>query len=276
MSKMRVGIVDDERLARERIRQLLEAGGDAEIVFTCHEGASAVQAVLDDRPDLLFLDVQMPGKDGFEVASKLLETLGDAEMPVVVFVTAYEEHALRAFEARALDYLVKPFDDERFTSMLERARTRVRQQKLEAAAGQLRSLLASTVQTASAPEQSELSATPESTNGRLDRIVLRAGERVRIVKAETVDWIEAESVYARLHIGKESWLIRMPMHELESRLDPRRFARIHRSTIVNLDRVKELREQFRGDFIVVLNDGLELKLSRSRKAHLEEMLGQSL
>ena len=276
MSKLRVGIVDDERLARERIRQLLETAGDAEIVFTCHEGASAVQVVLDDRPDLLFLDVQMPGKDGFEVARALLETLGDAEMPVVVFVTTYEEHALRAFEARALDYLVKPFDDERFMGMLERARTRVRQQKLEAAAGQLRSLLASTSQTASGPEQSELSATPESANGRLDRIVLRAGERVRIVKAESVDWIEAESVYARLHIGKESWLIRMPMHELESRLDPRRFARIHRSTIVNLDRVKELREQFRGDFIVVLNDGLELKLSRSRKAHLEEMLGQSL
>jgi two-component system, LytTR family, response regulator len=277
MSKgLRVGIVDDERLARERIRQLLENSSDVEIAFMCHEGASAVQAVLDDRPDLLFLDVQMPGKDGFAVAAALLDALGEEQMPIVVFVTAYEEHALRAFEARAMDYLVKPFDDERFISMLERVRTRVRQQKLEAAAGQLRHLLGAAGSATSTTEASETSAAPESPIGRLDRIVLRSGERVRIVKAESVDWIEAESVYARLHMGAESWLIRMPMHELESRLDPRRFARIHRSTIVNLDRVKELREQFRGDFIVVLNNGLELKLSRSRKAHLEELLGQSL
>ena len=272
MSKLRVGIVDDERLARERIRQLVSASDDVEIAFMCHEGDAAIKAVLDDRPDLLFLDVQMPGKDGFAIAAALLDTLADAEMPIIVFVTAHEEHALRAFEARAMDYLVKPFDDDRFNAMMERVRTRVRQQRLEAATGQLRALLGGAP--GAAPQEGAASA--ESESGRLDRIVLRANDRVRIVKAETVDWIEAESIYARLHLGKESWLIRMPMHELEARLDPRRFARIHRSTIVNLDRVRELREQFRGDFVVVLTDGVELKLSRSRKAHLEELLGQSL
>ena len=272
---LRVGIVDDERLARERIRQLLAKCDDVEIAFMCHEGESAVKAVIDDRPDLLFLDVQMPGMDGFAVAASLLETLSDRAMPIVVFVTAHEDHALRAFEARAMDYLVKPFDDDRFNTMMERVRTRVRQQRLEAATGQLRALLGG-VAGPGGPAPQEDAASAESESGRLDRIALRANDRVRIVKAENVDWIEAESVYARLHIGKESWLIRMPMHELEARLDPRRFARIHRSTIVNLDRIKELREQFRGDFVVVLTDGVELKLSRSRKAHLEELLGQSL
>ena len=273
MSNMlRVGVVDDERLARERIRQLLATDRDVEIAFMCHDGDSAVKAVIDDRPDLLFLDVQMPGKDGFAVASSLLETLSDSEMPIVVFVTAHEEHALRAFEARALDYLVKPFDDDRFATMMERVRTRVRQQRLEAASGQLRALLGG----GSGQPVQEAAATAESEHGRLERIVLRANDRVRIIKAESVDWIEAESVYARLHLGSQSWLIRMPMHELEARLDPRRFARIHRSTIVNLDRVRELRELLRGDFVVVLTDGVELKLSRSRKAHLEELLGQSL
>jgi two-component system LytT family response regulator len=269
---LRVGIVDDERLARERIRQLLAADRDSEIAFMCHEGGLAVQAVLDDRPDVLFLDVQMPGKDGFAVAEALLRTLGDGEMPIIVFVTAHDAHALRAFEARALDYLVKPFDDARFNSMMDRVRTRVRQQRLEAASGPLRALLGD----AGHEAHQESAASPESENGRLERIAVRTHDRVRIVRAECVDWIEAESVYARLHSGSESWLIRMPMHELEARLDPQRFARIHRSTIVNLDKVKELREQFRGDFVVVLTDGIELRLSRSRKAHLEKLLGQSL
>jgi len=269
---IRIGIVDDERLARERIRQLLEVSEDVEIAFMCHDGAEAVKAIVDDRPDLVFLDVQMPSINGFEVGRQVLDTLGDSAMPIVVFVTAYDQYALRAFEANALDYLVKPFEDERFHATLARARARVSQQRLATAAAQLRHVLEGNV----AATSNEQSATPESTTGRLERIALRSNDRVRIVRAEDVDWIEAESVYARLHIGKESWLIRMPMHQLEARLDPQRFARIHRSTIVNLDRVKELREQERGDFVIILANGEQLKLSRSRKHHLERLLGQSL
>jgi two-component system LytT family response regulator len=210
----------------------------------------------------------MPELDGFGVVASLLRALGEDALPLVVFVTAYDEHALRAFEARAIDYLVKPFDDERLAETLRRARRTVRQVRVGAAAERLRDLLA-----AAAPPTP---ASAEDAGGPLDRIVLKSGGRGRLVRADSVDWIEAEGVYARLHVGSESFLLRMPMHELESRLDPGRFARIHRSSIVNLDRVREIREPEPGRFVAVLSDRTELPISRTRRAQLERRLGQSL
>lgn len=271
---IRVAIVDDERLARERLRRLAEAEPDLEVALVCRDGDEAVQGIVEERPELVFLDVQMPGRDGFGVVEALLERLGAEQLPVIVFVTAFQEHALRAFEAQALDYLVKPFDDERFAATLARARRRIGQERLGAAAAQFRAVLGLARGGEGAADPA--SASPEAPAGRLDRIVLKTGDRVRLVPAETVDWIEADGVYARLHLGAQSYLIRTAMHELEARLDGRRFARIHRSSIVNLDRVKELRELHRGEWEVVLADGTRLKLSRSRKAHLERQLGQSL
>ncbi|WP_420126027.1 LytR/AlgR family response regulator transcription factor [Longimicrobium sp.] len=270
---IRVAIVDDERLARERLRRLVQAEPDLEVTLVCRDGDEAVRGIVQERPELAFVDLQMPGRDGFGVVQALLEQLGPDGLPLIVFVTAYQEHALRAFDAQALDYLVKPFDDERFAATLARVRRRISQERLGAAAAQLGSALG-LARGGGTP--APLSAQAEAPAGRLDRIVLKTGDRVRLAAAETVDWVEADGVYARLHLGAQSYLIRTPMHELESRLDGRRFARIHRGAIVNLDRVKELRELHRGEWEVVLADGTRLKLSRSRKAHLERLLGQSL
>jgi two-component system, LytTR family, response regulator len=284
---MRVGIADDERLARERLRRLVEAAGDAELVFQCGDGDAAVVLTEQHRPDVLFLDIRMPGGDGFDVVARLVERLGDDALPLVVFVTAWDEHAVRAFDSHAVDYLVKPFDDERFAETLRRLRRRVGHQRLHAAAAQLASLVrpsspqgtpdtaapASTGATSPAPLRSSSSAVPETDSGRLDRIVVKQGGRGRLIPATMVDWIEAESVHARLHIGSHSYLIRIPMHRLETRLDPQRFARIHRSTIVNLDRVRDL---YAADNMLVLHDGTALVISRSRKSQLARLLGQSL
>jgi len=261
---IRVAIVDDERLARERLRQLLASEEDVAVVLECADGDRALTDIAAERPELVFLDVQMPGRDGFQVVEGLLATM-DGALPLIVFVTAYDEHAVRAFEAQALDYLVKPFDDDRFAATLQRARKRLRQERLDAASGQLRALLEG------APEPA--TATVDDDGQRLDRIALKVRGRTKFVRAEAVDWVEADGVYARLHLGAESYLIRMAMHELERRLDPRRFVRIHRSTIVNLDRVREVQELFRGESELLLEDGTRLKLSRSRKAGLEKMLG---
>ena len=272
MTPLRVAVVDDERLARERIRRRLAAEPDFDLVLTCATGDKAVSGIVAERPDVVFLDVQMPGRDGLAVAAALLEQLPAHELPLIVFVTAHDEHAVSAFEAEAVDYLVKPFEDERFSATLERVRRRAAQRRLATAADHLRALLDETRTRPFAED----GATPEAVTGPLDRIVLRRGARVVLARADAVDWVEAESVYARLHIGPSMHLIRMAMHEMEARLDAERFVRIHRSTIVNLDRVRELREVHRGEFEVLLHDGSRHPLSRNRKAHLEARLGQSL
>ena len=279
---IRAIVVDDEHLARERLRRLLDAEADISITAMCADGDSAVDAVLDEPPDLLFLDVAMPGRDGFAVVEALLEHLPPESIPLIVFVTAFDQHALRAFEAQALDYLVKPFDDDRFATLLDRVRRLVRQSRVEAVTGQLRRLLgersasASGAPGSSSDDDGVKTALPGGGDGVLDHLVLRTGKRSKIVRTEEVDWIGADGVYARIHVGGSSYLIRMPMHELETRLDSRRFVRIHRSAIVNMDRVRELHEIDRGEYAVLLADGTKLKLSRSRRAQFESRLGQSL
>jgi len=268
-----VVIVDDELLARERLRRLLEMENDMRLVGVCENGEECVETIVKTRPSLLFLDVQMPGRDGFGVIDELIGRLPADAMPSIVFVTAHDTYAIKAFKARALDYLVKPFDDERFAETLDRARKQIRQGRLGALTSRLRDLLVNV--DASESSNQEASAA-EDSGSRLDRIVVKSGNRAKIVRSEEIDWIAADGVYARLHFGGASALIRTPLHELETRLDAKRFVRIHRSTIVNLERIQELREADRGEFNLILTDGTRLKLSRSRRANLEAMLGQRL
>jgi two-component system LytT family response regulator len=251
---VRVLIVDDEPLARERIRGLLRDEPDVQ-VEEHGNGEDAVDGVRTFQPDLVFLDVQMPGLDGFGV----LERLAPGPIPLVVFVTAYEQHALRAFEVHALDYLLKPFDAERFAVALRRARARL-------AAG--------------APDQvtAALRALLDDVRPREPRPVavlsVRSGDRIVPVRVDEIDWIEAEGNYVRLHRGRASHLLRETMASLEESLDPQRFRRIHRSAIVNVDRIAELLPWFGKDFKVKLKDGTELTLSRSYVDRLAEFVGR--
>jgi len=273
---IRIAIVDDEPLARERIRRLLAGHDDVEVVAECGDGGTAGREIVDRRPDLVFLDVQMPVMDGLDVADELLVALGGEAVPLIVFTTAYEQYAIRAFEAHAMDYLVKPFSDERFAGTLANARRRLRQMRVERLSDQLRQLLGESGGPRSELPPASETASPTSEHGRLDRLVLRTGPRSRIVRAAAVDWIGADGVYARVHVSGRSYLIRTPMHELESRLDPQLFVRIHRSSLVNLDRIQDIHEVTPGEFVVRLADETRLKVSRSRRLQLEAALGHRL
>ncbi len=249
-------IVDDEQAARGALRLLLADDPDIEVVGECGDGRTTLDRIRRDRPELVFLDIQMPGMDGLTVLSQLDE----AELPVVVFVTAYDQHALRAFDLHAVDYLLKPFDDARFHKALARAKTRVRQGQLGALAGPLVDLL---------------SGMRRPSPGRwLERLVIRSDGRALIVPVADVDWIEARGDYLRVHAGTTWHLLRGTMKELEGQLDPGEFVRIHRSTIVRLTRIKELQPHFRGDYVVVLRDGTHLKLARGCREQLEAALGR--
>jgi two-component system LytT family response regulator len=244
---LRAAIVDDEPFARERVRRLLRDAPDIEIVAECPDGFRAVAELSALRPDLLFLDVVMPGKDGFAV----LDDLGDAA-PAVIFLTAHDRFAIRAFEAAALDYLLKPFDEERFARALDRARRALG----GGAADRARAV-------AFAP-------------GGLTRFVVKHQGRIRFVKVADVTHIAAEGNYARVHAGGAEHLVRETLASLEDALDPARFVRIHRATIVNLDRVRELAPLWNGNFEVVLDTGARLTLSRRYRASLERRLGRAL
>jgi two-component system LytT family response regulator len=253
---IRVLIIDDEPLARQRIRALLEAEADVEVIGECEDGVKAVAAIREHKPDLLFLDVRMPELDGFGI----LEALGTERMPGVIFVTAYDRYALRAFEVHALDYLLKPFDRERFKRALERARAQIGRAQTAEVSEQLRALL------------------EDARGGRrfLDRVVIKSASRVFFLRVEEIDWIEAAGNYLKLHAGNESHLLRETMNGLEARLDPEKFLRIHRSTIVNIERIQELQPWFHGDYVVLLRDGTKLTLSRSYRQKLQDLFGNTL
>ena len=248
-------IVDDERLARKRVRRLLQTDPDIEIIGECGDAAEAVRAIRDLSPDLLLLDVQMPGGDGFQV----LEQVGPAEkLPVVIFVTAHDSHALRAFEVHAQDYLLKPFDRQRFQRALRQAKTQVERRTSAEMSRQLLALLEDL----------------QSERKYLQRLVIKSGGRVIFLKTEDVDWIEAADNYVRLHAGSETHLLRETMNAIEGQLDPQKFLRIHRSTIVNVDRIGQLHPWFRGDYQVILKDGTELTLSRSYRERVQNIVGK--
>jgi two-component system LytT family response regulator len=252
--KIRTLIVDDEPLARERLRQLLTAEADVEVIGECGDGREAVEAIVRDRPDLLFLDIQMPELDGFGVLSSLEGT----PPPEVIFVTAFNQHALRAFEVHALDYLLKPFDRERFQLALERARTRLAQARSGELNRKLTALLA------------EMRPEPKA----MDRLAVKTGGKVLFVKTLDIDWIEAADNYVSLHVGNETHLLRETMNAIESRLDARRFLRISRSAMVNIERVRELQPMFHGDYAVILRNGTRLSLSRNYRDRLQQMMGK--
>ena len=229
-TRIRTIIVDDEPAARRGVRLLLERDGGVDIVGEASGGAEAADLIKREKPDLAFLDVQMPGCDGFE----MLTQVGAAAAPAVVFVTAFDEHALHAFEVNAVDYLLKPFDDARFSAALERAKAEVRLRQADTVNTRLTQLLDYLQQ------NGERSAGPAKTEGAADRILLKSSGEIFFLKADEIDWIEAEGDYMKFHVGGRSHLMRETMARLEARLDPDRFIRIHRSTIVNLDRLRKL------------------------------------
>ncbi len=264
MEKIRTIIVDDEPLGRDSMCVLLKRDSEIELIRECANGHEALQAIHEASPDLLFLDVQMPEMDGFEVLSRV-----PAErMPMVVFVTAYDQHALRAFEVHALDYLLKSYSDERFEAALRRAKEQIRQKKVNEISQRLVALLDS--------QRQEKAQTPAELGAYLTRLVVKSGGRIFFLKTAEIDWFEAADYYVYLHVGGKSHLLRETMNGLEKQLDPRKFQRIHRSTIVNLDRIKELQSHVRGDYTVILQDGTQLKLSRSHRPKLEAALGRSI
>ena len=240
--KIRALIVDDEPLARKRIKRLLADEPDISVIGECGSGLEAIQAIPEVRPDLLFLDIQMPEFDGFEV----LQSIQAKPLPAIVFITAYDKHALKAFEVHALDYLLKPFRQERFNQALQRARTQLAKPGTDEINPGLAALI----------EQLQ------AENNYLDRFMIKSSNRVVFVKAGDVDWIESAANYALLHVGDKTHVVRETMHALESKLSPKTFQRISRSAIVNLERIKELQPMGKGQYVILLANGKQLMMSR--------------
>jgi two-component system LytT family response regulator len=250
---IRVLLVDDESLAREMLREMLQDDPQVTIVGESCNGREALEAIRAHSPDLIFLDVQMPELGGFEV----LEALGK-EIPRVIFVTAYDQYAVRAFEVHALDYLLKPFDQERFDISWQRARAQI-----------LRDRDGGT-------DQRILALLEEMKAGKryLERLVIKASGRIYFLETAEIDWIEAEGNYVSVHSAKKSHLLRETISSLEAQLDPRKFLRIHRSSIVRIDRIQELQPWFHGEYRIILQNGTQLTLSRNYRDKLQEALGK--
>jgi len=256
MERIRTIIVDDEPLARERIRTLLGQEEDFEILAECENGNEAIDAIGRFAPDLVFLDVQMPAVDGFDV----LAALDQERLPSVVFVTAYDQYAVKAFEVHALDYLLKPFDAGRFSTALDRARQRVEQVR----AGRARSELVGLINEMKTARRAQ------------EKLLVKTEGKVIFVPTDQIVWIEAAGNYVRIHTRDDLYLMRETMSGMERRLPLDRFVRIHRSTMVNFDDIKELLPTFNNEFMVVLTQGEKLKLSRKYRPDLERRLGKSL
>jgi len=251
MPNFKVLIVDDERLSRRRIRRLLTLEPDCTVIGECSNGAEAVSTLRETHPDILYLDVQMPELDGFEVVDAIAET-----KPLIIFTSAWDDYALRAFEVHAFDYLLKPFDGRRFLESLRLAKARISQERSGMNDSRIVELFESLARTRNAP----------------DRIAVRNNGRLVFLKLEDIDWIEASDNYVCLHCGRETHVVRETMSELEARLDPAKFLRVHRSAIVNIDRIRELQPWFRGDYRVILRDGTELTLTKNHREKLESRL----
>jgi len=266
--RLQVLVVDDEPLARSGMTTLLEKDPELDVVAECGNGRTAVEAILELQPDLVLLDIQMPEMDGFEV----LRAVGTERMPPVVFVTAYDQFAVRAFEVNALDYLLKPFDDDRFARAIDRAKQSIRRPDV----GELSKRLFRLLEAAERTTANHSAASDRGTGPHLTRLVVRDAGRVFFVRTDEIDWIQAASYYVKLHVQGTVHLLRETMNSLESRLDPTAFFRVSRSAIVNLDRVKEIQPYTHSTHVVILKDGTRVKLSKTRKEGLEELLGQEI
>ncbi len=262
---IRALVVDDEPLARQRIEDLLAKEADVELVGAATDGDEAVDAILTAKPDLVFLDVQMPGRSGLEV----VEAVGAAKMPVTIFVTAFDQFALKAFDVAATDYLLKPFDDERFQQALRRARRSLELDEVQEMTQRLLTLIQAT--------RSEPAPTVTHNRTYLDRIAVESRGQVRVVPVERIDYITASGPYAELHVmdkgAEKVFAVRERMQTLEEQLDPDAFFRIHRSAIVRLDRIDTLLRSSGGDYGVRLKSGIDLSVSRSRWEELEAKMG---
>ncbi len=270
---IRAIIVDDEQLARRGIRARLERADGYHVVAECASGREAIAAIREHQPAVVFLDVQMPGVDGFGV----VEEIGAERMPVVIFVTAFDNHALKAFEAHAFDYLLKPIDDVRFATTIERARHRVVEReesgvarRLAALMNDIRPVLGTEQGIARHSDAVEAPATP------VNRIIVRERDRVLLIDVGDIDWIGADGDYVRIHASGRSHLIRDTMAAMENRLDRGAFVRIHRSTIVNTSRIRELRPYSSREYAVILRDGTRLRLSRRYRERLRDHFGEFL
>jgi two-component system LytT family response regulator len=251
MSNFKILIVDDERLSRRRIRRLLSLDPECRVLGECANGAEALRALEGSHPDILYLDIQIPEPDGLGVARALTDAA-----TLIIFTSACDDYAVRAFEVHAFDYLLKPFDGRRFLESLARAKTRVLRDRAGTPEGGLFDLFESFSKTRRPP----------------DRIAVRNNGRVVLVKLEDIDWMEAADNYVRLHSGGAIHVVRQTMNELESQLDTAKFLRVHRSAIVNLDRIQELQPWFRGEYRVILSDGTELTLTKNHREKLEAQL----
>jgi two-component system LytT family response regulator len=262
-TRIRVLVVDDEPLARDKIREMVRRDPEVEVVGECGSGAEALEAVREKSPDLLLLDVQMPELGGFEVLEALK---GEERAPAVIFVTAYDQYAVRAFEVHALDYLLKPFDRERFETALGRAKAHLRGGDAPAPAG------------SNGLDQRILDLLEQlrAEKRYAERVVVREAGRVFFLETDEIDWVEAEGNYINIHTAKKSHLLRETISGLEAQLDPRKFVRIHRSAIVNIGRIKELQPWTHGEYHVILRDGTRLTLSRNYRDNLRNVLGNSL
>jgi two-component system LytT family response regulator len=261
-SPIRALIVDDEPLARERLHELLDEAPGVTVVGDAEDGPEAVEAIREHAPDLVFLDVQMPGMSGIDV----IEEIGQAEMPVTVFVTAYDQYAIKAFDLAAVDYLLKPFDDERFEQALQRAREQIASQDGDAISERLLHLL---------QERDPSLLEEESTRDEpyLERIAVQGRGKARIVPVDDLTHITADGSYAELHTTEDTYVIRERMKTLAARLDPDQFVRVHRSAIVRLDEIELILRGGGGNYAVRLNDGTRVSVSRSRIDELQERLG---
>jgi two-component system, LytTR family, response regulator len=259
--KIRTIIADDEELARRGLRALSQRCEDLELIGECANGQEAVEAIRRHRPDLVFLDVQMPGKTGFDVIS----AIADAQRPHVVFVTAYDKFALRAFEVHALDYLLKPVNEERFDAAVARVREAMSHATDNAIVQRVRQVAAD-LKVAISP----------SKGSAVDRLPIKMNGRIMVIRVADIDWIEADGDYVSVHVGDKTWLMRETIAAVELRLALSGFVRIHRSTLVNAERVKELQPQDKGEYTVVLNDGTELKLTRHYRTSVERLVGAVL
>ena len=266
-AKIRALIVDDEPTARRGIRLLLEQDPDVIVTGEAASGTEAVKRILADKPDLVFLDVQIPEMDGFHV----LQTVNGRHAPAIIFVTAFDEHALKAFEVNAVDYLLKPYDDERFWAAVRRAKAELQHRQTDQLGAKLNQLLAYFQTSGEAP-----AAASGWDSGATDRILLKSGGEIFFLKADEIDWVEAEGDYMKFHTGGRTHLLRETMARLEARLDAKKFIRIHRSTMVNIDRVKKLSPSFAGEYAVILADGTKLKLSRGYYDRLQQLLKSAL
>jgi two-component system, LytTR family, response regulator len=256
---VRIIIADDERLARKKLRILLDSEPEVQVVAECEDGRQTVSAIHAHLPDLLLLDIQMPDLDGFQV----LDEISPAQMPVVIFTSAYDQYAIRAFKAHALDYLLKPFDQERLHHAIERARSELRKSGDREITHRILDLL------------SRVRSENLSVSEPDGRLVIRARGRVVFLNLDEIDWVEAAANYVRLNVGKESYLFRETISRISERLNPNHFIRIHRSTIVNVRKIKELIPVNSGEYIVVLKTGKELSCSRGYRAPLQRMIDKN-